>query len=326
MTLFACDRPRNRPRLRLSLPVLTAISLAPLLLLLPTTFAAQPAWGATLDPPSWSNGVVLCNFQSSVPSVVVSAPQLSDSGLSAGVDELVEVTPAGTIAAVALLGSYNWSAVNISNDNQFALAYSGSVPVQLAAGTATYVGLVSVDVSYLLPAYAASSSGNVSAVAMQVQISDWPWQHAIDSLTLTLSLAPAFPDTEHLVASPSPGSVIGSVSNQSGRALEYFAIGTEAVATSSIGVTAPIGVVPQITLHPASGTVELLFGAGAGDFQSVNYTAHLGIVLPATIAGIPLYEFVLVGAFAGLVALGVGTVARRIRQGPSDLIYVEEEP
>jgi hypothetical protein len=57
----------------------------------------------------------------------------------------------------------------------------------------------------------------------------------------------------------------------------------------------------------------------------VSYTAHVGIVLPSTIAGIPLYDFALVGSLAVVIAVTVGLSARRIRAGPSDLIYVGEE-
>lgn len=314
-------RTKYRPATSLYLVFATV----PLLLALPAVSADTPAWSTSLNPTSWTNGVVLCNFEPNTPSVAVSAPQLANSGLSVGVGDIEEVTPNGTVVAVATLGSFGWTSQNISNDDQFALAYSGSGPVRPSGTPTATVGQVSVDVAYLLPAYDGATAGNVSSVAMQIQISQWPWQVVGDALLLSIPLAPAFPGTEHLVASSATSSAVGSVSNESGRTLEYLAIGSEAIATDSNGNSVSVGVSPQVALKPDSGTVALLFGTGAGSFQAVNYTAHIGIVLPATIAGLPIYDFVLVGAIAIVIALVIGVTTRRIRRGPSDLIYVGEE-
>ncbi len=303
-----------------------AVGLASVLLLIPSAAGAPPAWSPSNDPPSWSNGVVLCNFQSFLPAVVVSSPQLPDSGMASSVGILSEVSPTGRSVAVADLGGYNWTSVNISNEDQFAVSYSGTLPVGTPYGFGPVVGVVSVELSYVLPAYRGSLGGNVSAVALQIQISNWPWQHPSDSLTLTLPVAPAFPQREHLVTMAPTSYTIGSVSNQSGHALEYLALDTSAEATSSQGSVSAIGISPQISLLPSSASIALAFGTGAGAFQSVNYTAHIGVILPSSIAGIPLYEFVLVGALAGIIALIVGLSGRRLRRGPSDLIYVNEEP
>jgi hypothetical protein len=314
-----------RASVRIATSLLIAFSVTAFLPIFPTVSANSPAWSPSLDPVSWSNGVVLCDFQASTPSVAVSSPQVVDSGLSVGVADLEEVTASGAVVASAALDSFGWTSQNISNDDQFALAYSASGPVHLTGTATTPVGQVAVRVAYLLPAYDGASTGNVSSVAMQVQISQWPWQGESDALLLSISLAPAFPAMEHLVASSASTAAVGSVSNQSGRALEYLAIGSEATATASNGSAAPVGVIPRIAVQPTSGTIGLLFGTNAGQFQSVNYTAHIGIVLPATIAGIPVYDFLLVGALASMIALVIGVGARRIRSGPSDLIYVGEE-
>jgi hypothetical protein len=267
----------------------------------------------------------MCEFQSNSPSVAVSALQVTNSGLSVGVGEIQEMTPVGNVVAVAPLESLGWTSQNISNDDQFALAYSASGPVQTPSSPTRIVGQVSVDVAYLLPAYEGATSGNVTSVAMQVQILQWPWQAAGDALLLSISLAPAFPGMEHLVASSPSTSAVGSVSNQSGRTLEYFAIGSQAIATDSNGSSVSISVTPSIALQPDMGSVGLLFGAGGGSFQTLNYTAHVGIVLPATIAGIPVYDFVLVGTLASVIAIVIAVSARRIRSSPSNLTYVGEE-
>ena len=66
-------------------------------------------WSTSLAPTSWSNGVVMCEFQSNSPSVAVSALQVTNSGLSVGVGEIQEMTPVGNVVAVAPLESLGWN-------------------------------------------------------------------------------------------------------------------------------------------------------------------------------------------------------------------------
>lgn len=304
--------------------VALALLLTPLLLLSPASAAAGTSFVGVFEPTSWSNGVVLCNFANGTPAVVVSASGAVRTGLFTHATEMEEVSPSsGFVAASANLSSVAWSASNRSGPDSYDLSYAVSVPIAVSGSPPSTVGMVALRVDFVLPIYAPSPSTSINEVAMNLNVSGWAWQHAGDRLALTFALSPAF-GSEHLVLPPKSGAVVSSVSNQSGDTLEYFAMGLAGNVSGPSQPSASVGMTPEFALPATGGTLTLVFSSG-GEFSTLLYTAHIGVVVPATLAGLPLYDYVLVGGSAALIAGVVGLGMRRVRRHPADLTYVEEE-
>jgi hypothetical protein len=271
--------------------------------------------------------MVLCVFDATLPSVAVSAAGLNESGLSSSLSQIDEVRPAdGSVVASASMANASWSRANASTDGAFDMAYQAHVAILSSGPAPTQVGSVDVRTDYILPAYASSAATNLTSVTARLQVSNWTWQAPGDQLDILVPLWPTFASAEHLSVANSATPTVTSIANSSGSLRESFQFGLVANATTPLGVTVPISVAPAMTVHPGAASVALKIGTAAGGFRSLTYVAQIGVHLPASVAGIPLYEFALVGAAAGVVSILVAVGTRAVRRRPSDLTYVEEEP
>jgi hypothetical protein len=283
-----------------------------------------PSW-----PPShlaWNNGLVLCTFDPMRPSVAVSALDLNGSGLSSGITEVTEVNSAATPVAVASMVGATWAVVNASTSDTFDLAYRAHVALVAAGGAPIPSGSTDVRVDYVLPAYADSAPDNLSSVAAVFQVSNWSWQSPGDHLVITLPIWPTFAYAEHLTSPTPSGAGVTSSSYATGAAREYFQLSDRATALTSNGSTESVGVSPVVAVSPSLASVQLVVGSSSGNITSLTYTAHVSLPLPATLAGLPLYDYALVGSAAAAVSIAVAAGTRRVRQRPSDLEFVDEEP
>jgi len=326
---------RENPRHRAvagALSIAAALSVG-LLLVVPSAAGAPRASAGigvvgawTSSGAAWSNGVVLCVFEPSAPEVAVSASNLANSGISVGITSVEEVSATGAVTGITPSDGMSWTVTNRTSSLWYDESYSAAVRVAPPASATATLGTVDLRVDFLLPiTYVEGVTENLSAVTMQLSVSGWPWQASEDHLVVNLGLSPAFPGTEHFAAPTPNGSVVASVSNQSGRSLEYFAPGIEAVAQATTGPAQSTPVAPTWTLGAAGASLALAVGTSVAEFQTLNYTAHVGVFLPATVAGLPLSDYVVVGGVAALVVIVVGFGLRRARRSPSDLVYVEEE-
>ena len=296
-----------------------------LLLLLPlaSTTSAATAWDPA--PKEWSNGVVLCEFMSSVPTVSVSALERAQTGLSATLGSVQEVNPSGQVVAIATASTANWSASNLSNDDEYDLSYSLLVPVTGPTPSAPSLGSAYLTVAYVLPAYQGSTNGSVDSVSVDVQVSAWPWQGVGDHLALTLQVWPSFTDEEHLVFGGPSADWLTSVSKSSGTALEQMDGSTSAIANPSSSNPTVIPASASVSGNASGAVVSVSFGSAAGAFSALNYSASVSVLFPSTIAGIPTVDLVAVGSVAALISVLVAAGVRTMRSRPSDLKYVDEE-
>jgi hypothetical protein len=279
------------------------------------------------DPFSWSNGTVLCQFAAASPLVAVSALDLASSGLSASVVGLEEVHANGTVAAVADLNAGTWSVANLSTDDAYDLGMWTESPVDLPGTGTGEVGTVNLSVQFVLPIYDAPTAAALDQVSVIFAESGWPWQAPGDVQVLTLGGAPSYPSTEHLGPSTESGWILSSFADPSGAERER--LGTNSTALVATPGSAPTTIAATSSLDLASSqwaTVAVSFASSAGEFSNLTFTARVGIVLPTTIAGIPLVDFAAAAGAATLVSLGVAWSARRLRRRPSRLIYVEDDP
>jgi hypothetical protein len=281
--------------------------------------AVSPAWDP--DPISWTNGVVLCQFAAAAPTVSVSDDSQNGTGLTVGMSGMAEVAPNGSLIAVANLSAAHWSISNVSTDDAFDLAFVATVPfAQPSAGSA------SVRVDYVLPAYDGSSNGATNTVAVNVSVANWTWEASGDHLAMSFFATPSFPESESLTHPSNSSWMFSNSRNSSGTELEWMQADTVGTARPSSGGNVSISAAPTMSVWTAEWAIlSVAFGSGAGDFRSLNYTAVVGVVLPSTIAGIPLVDFAAVGAAAVLVSVGIAAVTRSLRRRPSDLTYVDEE-
>jgi len=143
---------------------------------------------------------------------------------------------------------------------------------------------------------------------------------------ITLPLWPTFARAEHLSTQSPGGLEVTSSSNATGAPREYFHLAPSATATPVSGAPMSVGVSPSVSLAPSFATITLTVGTQAGSFTSLSYTAHVTVPLPSTLAGLPLYDYPLVAGAAAALSIAVAVGTRRVRQRPSDLKFVEEEP
>ena len=284
---------------------------------------ASAAWPST--NPSWTNGSVLCIFQSSHPEVAVSADAVAHSGLDASIASVAEIDRGGAVVAVTDGAAANWNSTNRSTSDWYDLSYSATVPVTTLAPEGPVLGTTSLRIDFRLPVYASTPTTNLTSVIVQLALSGWPWQSNQDHLAIDLSFAPAFPTSEHLVASGSNAGELANAANGSGQTMERFAAAPNATVAGPVGPSISVGVTPTASVAASSAVIALAVDPSAGPFSSLNYTAQIGVVLPSTIAGLPFYDFVVVAEAGLLVAVGVGLGLRRARRSPSDLVYAEEE-
>lgn len=312
-------RPR-RSLGRLAVGVAIVLALSASVFVLPVARGQSNPDGWVPVPSEWGNGIVLCTFSSSQPAAAVSAESLNGTGLGAGPVGLQEVSPSGSVVASAAFSSVNWFELNNSHDAWFDMTYTAQVPV-VSTGSTTPAGAVSVRVDFVLPAYAEKPGQNLTVVNLTLSLSNWPWQHSTDVLRASLQVWMPFPAAERLSAGIGGGSVVTTSSASTGRPLEYLI----APPTATAGGLTVISAASSSSVAGSSGSVTVAFGSEAGQFSSLNYTTHVGIILPRTIAGIPTYYFALVGAAGVAAVLAVAVATRQLRRAPSDLEFVEEE-
>ncbi len=288
---------------------------------------AASAWSASpSDPVSWSNGVVLCEFLPASPTVAASAVSIPESGMTAGLAGLAEADAAGTVVETANLSAASWSVANVSSDDAYDLEFTATVPVASVADPALSEGSVALSMQFVLPAYAGSPTGATDEVALEFSESGWPWQTAGDHLVLTLSAAPSYASTEQLRPATSGGWILASDANSTGATREQLGVNASAAVTGTGAATSVAATASVALLSGASARVTVAFSSAAGSFAGLSFTARVGIVLPTTVAGIPLSELLAAIAAGALVSVALAAVARRVRRRPSDLVYAEEEP
>ena len=322
LPMRSVPRPQGSPRVRLSrtLPragtFLVLVSVATLLAVGP----AHATWGGNANSLyAWSNGAVLCVFNDSLPSVAVSNATLNGTGMGASLDQITELSPAGTAVSTAVMSSVAWEPNNTSSAQSFVMNYSQTVPVTSAAAPFPSLGAVQVSMNLAL-ARSPMNAAQADRVAFQTSILNWPWQSGQDTLALVVPLWSAYPASEHLlVLSPSSARVV-SVLSSNGQPMEYFQAGASANSTSG----APIPVSAHTTVSAGVASTTITLGASAGGKTAITYAATLGITPSTHVLGLPLYDYAAVAGGAGLVALVVGVGTRRVRRQPSDLTYVED--
>jgi hypothetical protein len=281
--------------------------------------AESTAWDP--DPISWTNGVVLCQFAAAAPTVSVSDDSQNGTGLTVGMSAMSEVAPNGSTVANANLSAAHWTISNVSTDDAFDLAFTAVVPFVAPSG-----GSANVRIDYVLPAYEGSSNGATNTVAVNVSIANWTWQATGDHLAVSFFAMPSFPESESLTHPSNSSWMFSNSRNSSGDELEWMQANTVGTAQLTSGENISISATPTMSVWtPEWAILSVAFGSGAANFRSLNYTSVIGVVLPSTIAGIPLVYFAAVGGAAVLVSLGIAVVTRSVRRRPSDLTYVEEE-
>lgn len=303
-----------------SAPALAALLLA---IALAPGVSAGSSWYP--DPLSWGNGIVLCQFAAGQPAVNVSAFGLVGTGLTTWLTGMEELHPNGTVAAVANFSAAEWTQANLSGEDAYDLAYSTEVSIVSPSAPAVVLGSVELRVDFVLPAYAGSPAGDPAWVWVNLSVANWTWQESGDHLETLFSASPTNPASEHLHRSSLAGWLLASTSNATGKDLEEMGFGPNATAQPVAGAPVPVSATPALTLSSSLATVAVTFGANAGSFRTLAFTAQVAVVLPGAIAGVPLSEIIAVGAAAAVASLVLALFVRRVRARPSALIFADEE-
>ncbi len=309
---------------RAAMPIAVLLGVAVLFVVPTGAIAGAPTtvWGGSSA--SWTNGLVLCVFAPSAPSVGASALARPNTGMTLSVESMAEVSSGGSTVASADLANATWSVANLSSDDAYDLAYFANASV-IGAGAAAD-GTVAMQVQFVLPAYAEEGAPAPNAVVVALNVSGWPWRAPTDHLILTFAAQPSFPTAEHLILGAAGGPLVAGASTSSGATFEQLFGAASANATPAGGGTVAVPATATVAGSSAAATVSVAFGDSAGAYSALSYAAQVTIVFPPSIAGIPTVDLVAVGAAAAVVSLVLAAGVRRIRRGPSNLTYVEEEP
>ncbi len=315
--------PRRIPRPRLSRGL---VGLGTLLVLLVgiALLAVAPAraayGGEGMESYSWTNGPVLCVFNATLPSVIVSASALSDTGIGAELSQINELNATtGSVVATATVSAAAWEGANDSTARWFVMNYTEWVNVSSVGQPVHAVGSAWVSIQFIL-SRPPTTAPEADEVAFQLTVQNWPWQAAGDRLALEIQTWSAYPTIEHMTVSSPTSQQVESVRTSTGEPLEYFLANSSAITETGLSIP----VTPRTTIADGIATTTLTLGPGAAGSSALEYQATLGITLSTRVLGLPLYDYAAVASGAGLAALVVGVGTRRIRRRPSDLTYVEE--
>jgi hypothetical protein len=320
MRSVSCRRGTPRVRLSRTLPqVGTLLVLLAVVGVLAASSARAAYAGEDSNSYAWSNGSVTCVFSGTLPSVTVSATGLNDTGMGVSLAQIDEASPLGIVVAIAAVNAAAWEPANASSSEWYTLNYAEFMNVTSTTTPAHSLGQAWVSIGFALNRTPPNAT-LADVVAFQLSVQDWPWQSAADGLALVVPIWSAHSTSEHMTVSSASSPRVESVRNSNGQPLEYFEVGT--TATTNTG--APVPVTSQTTIADDVATTVLTLGHGAGGATELTYQATLGITPNTRVLGLPLYDYLAVASGAGLVALVVGVGARRVRQHPSDLTYVEE--
>lgn len=312
--------------------VAAAILAAALALALPLAPGASAASYGGDEPIAWTNGLVLCQFSGTEPQVNVSALDLAGTGLLLSTMSVGEASPNGSMVATAAIAGAAWTVLNDSSDDAYVLAYSLHASLESASPSAAdgawspaNLGSADLAMTFVLPAYDGSADGATDAVNFSLTVANWSWQSAEDHLVVGFGARPSFPSSEELAAANVSGWLLTSSSTSTGAELERMGLSPTAAVVSAGGEASDLAANTTMVLAPETANLTVALSNAEGALSSATFSGTVGVVLPATIAGIPLSELVAAAGAAAAVSVLVALGARRVRRRPSRLIYVDEE-
>ncbi len=312
--------PRGTPRVRLS-RTLPRVGTLLVLLAVAALVAVTPARAASSDygPYSWSNGTVLCVFNDTQPSVTVSATDLNGTGMSAGLDQIAELSPSGTPVTNAVISSVTWNPVDDSTATAFVMNYSDSVPVTSPGTPSHVVGAVQVTVNFTLHRNPTGAS-QADQVSFQLSIHGWPWQNTQDTLATIVPIWSAF--TRRSTSSSGRSRV--PVSRASGRPTANRSSPPRPVPPRTRRGFLGRGLSPDNELPPPSRPRPSLSGRGSGGLSSLPTRPHWGLTRAPGCSAFRCMITPPSRAERGWSPSSWAMGTRRLRRHPSDLTYVEE--
>lgn len=274
--------------------------------------------------PSWSNGVVRCNFNESAPTAGISRTAAETEGL---VVTLASVTELSALdgSTVGALGATAWTRTNSSGTSQFEMEYTAPVSVVAPSAPSIVLGSAHLRVDYRLPARAATPTGPMDDVTLDLVVTNWTWVGAGDGLVLTLAVWPASAPTDHLSVGSATVAGVANVADADGETREYLSLPSSAGVSNGTGPLTSVAVTPSMTVSANRAAVALHVDPGAGAYRTLEYAATVEVPAPPPLRGTPLYDYAVVAGAGGGVVVLLGVVARRVRRRPSDLIFTEEE-
>lgn len=271
------------------------------------------------SPFTWSNGEVSLTFAGETPTFYVSSSTINRTNISVGVRGLAEVTPVGSIDAIAPFSQegigWNLTWTNTSTGVQVNL--TGAVPVGAASGNWSSsewpeeeggsLGAVPIRLTFHL-----TDRGNASsqwAVKFDLGVHGWPWVSRSDSLGLVLvSHAVGATSFEH-----GSDDGVGEYANATGSLVATLSWGPSAQVTYANGKSANATVLSNSSFasDDSETQVRLLFAGAAGGYSSLFYDPTVTVNPSALFARPPSAALPIwmgsTGALIGL-AVGVGVV------------------
>ncbi|MCI4334885.1 MAG: hypothetical protein L3K04_04595 [Thermoplasmata archaeon] len=275
----------------------------------PSVRGSAPSAGSWSGGTTWTNGITTAEFLPHLPGVTVAAVD-GDSGygLYAGLGGLGEYTPGGQLVAAAQLSGAHWSALNLSTPQEMVMDYAASVPVGSSPSSAVHL-----QVNFTEGADGAPASISPTTVTFTIAEQGWPWSQSGDVLGVLLPLWPSNDSLEHIDTTVH-GQTMNCLTNDSGRASEFFGWGGAASARGPSGQLAAL--TPSALVSGSGEYVPLvvLLEGSPGGYRSMSYDPQVGIIAGSVAGSVPLAALgvSLATASAGvfLAALLLGRVQR----------------
>jgi len=229
--------------------------------------------------PTWNNGVTVLSFSQPFPTFTVTS--LSDRRVASmtAPSAIAELSPNGNVSFIAHLQARNatWMFSSAAGAGGTTIWANASVPVAGSHGgwkideanfeRPTVEAKAKVSLAFYLNA---STSPDPTGIRFAVNVTNWPWNNASDSLGLEISST----------AVPSTMLSLGVATNQllevrAGTNLTVATLSWDTVASvvySGGGLnTSAVGTDQDVALNGSNSTIRLSFGSVPGGYSELEY-------------------------------------------------------
>jgi len=299
-----------------------------------TTAATSPSaptvpGGVSSASPSWNNGRVTLSFVNDHPSFVVTSVSNRSAWVNQTLTGLAEVNVSDGILSFASFTApgvvWNLSARSTSNATDVVLV--AAVPVLASGGEwesgddsgggNRTIGMANVSITFGLNA---SNSVNPWSVSYSLNVRDWPWLHAADSVGVEVRATATSPSAYWAADGTNR---LTELTRASHRPLASFVWGATAKALYSGGSSedSSVGSYSNLTAGGSSFLVRLEFGSVTGGYTSLSYDPWLAIIptsgpLGKLAAWILTPTSLAIIAGGGIAVLALAVLARARRSPP----------
>jgi hypothetical protein len=240
----------------------------------PHGFVAQNSTG-----PTWDNGVVSLAFSAPFPSFAITSLHDRRVASRTAPTAIAELGPAGNVSFLAPLEARNatWTFASVGGVGETTVWANGSVPVAGSRGgwegdegqmrRPAAEAKAKISLSFYLND---STSADPSGVRFAVNVTNWPWNNASDSLAIELD-STAVTSTV-LAAGPTTNQVVElrAGTNRTVASLSWDTVASVVYGGGGLSTSA-VGTFQALARNGSNSTIRLSFGSVRGGYSELEY-------------------------------------------------------